>query len=93
MRWNSAIAIPSGAAPVTAAMPGDTPSPGRRHYAERGERKDQQREFRDYGQDQNRVAVNARQAGQAQNDDSLEGTIDAPEKMAVNSTDIDSTPA
>jgi hypothetical protein len=80
VRWNSAIAIPSGAAPVTAAMPSDTPSPGRRHYAERDQRKDQQREFRDYGQDQNRVAVNARQAGRAQNDDFLEGTIDAPRK-------------
>jgi hypothetical protein len=66
---------------------------GHRHYAERGQREDQQREFRDYGQDQNRVAVNARQAGQARNGDSIEGTIDAPEKMAVNSTYIDSTPA
>jgi hypothetical protein len=93
VRWNPAIAIPGSAAPVTAAMPSDTPGPGRRHYAERGQRKDQRREFRDYGQDQNRVAGNARRAGQARNDDSLEGTIDAPEKMAVNSTDIDSTRA
>src|ERR1700733_14245198 len=66
--------------------------PGRRHYAERGHREGQQHEFSDYGQDQNRVAGNARKAGQAQNDDSREGTKEAAEKMAVNSTNIDSTP-
>jgi SspJ family small acid-soluble spore protein len=80
VRWNPAIAVPGSVAPITAAMPSDTPSPGRRHYAEPGQRKDQRREFCDYGQDQNRVAGNARQAGQALNDDSLEGTIKARKK-------------
>jgi hypothetical protein len=89
--------MPGSAAPITATMPGDTPTGAahplscRHHYAERGQRAGQQ-EFSDYGQDQNRVAGNARQAGQAQNDDSLEGTIDDAEKMAVNSTDIDCAP-
>jgi hypothetical protein len=63
VRWDTATAIHGSAAPATATMPGDTPNPGRRHYAERGHREDRQWKFRDYGQDQNRVAVNARQAG------------------------------
>jgi hypothetical protein len=36
--------------------------PGRHHYAERGQREGQQQEFPDYGQDQNRIVGNARQA-------------------------------
>jgi hypothetical protein len=50
VRWNSAIAIPGSAAPITATMPSDTP------MGEHGQREGQQREFPDYGQDQNRVA-------------------------------------